>query len=79
MLIKTKDNHSGILVEQVQLADLEGPARISPGHAVIGAQVGNWMWRSPEAYTKGPVDKPSDIFSFGVVVSPQSHLKSLEL
>lgn len=47
----------------MQLADLEDPAHILPGHAVIGAQVGNWMWRSLEAYTKGPVGKPSDIFS----------------
>jgi len=27
------------------------------------------MWCSPEAHASGPVNKPSDIFSFGIVVS----------
>lgn len=36
---------------------------------MIGKQVGNWMWRSPEAHARGPVNKPSDIFSFTLVVS----------
>jgi serine/threonine protein kinase len=27
------------------------------------------MWRSPEAHASGPVNKPSDMFSFGIVVS----------
>lgn len=35
---------------------------------MIGKQVGNWMWRSPEAHASGPVGKPSDIFSYALVV-----------
>ena len=27
------------------------------------------MWRGPEAHASGPVNKASDIFSFGIVVS----------
>lgn len=36
---------------------------------MIGKQAGNWMWRSPEAHARGPVNKPSDVFSFALVVS----------
>ncbi|KAH8425609.1 uncharacterized protein LDX57_003358 [Aspergillus melleus] len=32
-----------------------------------GLTAGNWMWRSPEAHAKGPVNKPSDVFSFALV------------
>lgn len=35
----------------------------------MGSQVGNQLWRSPEAHAQGPVGSPSDIFSFGIVVS----------
>ncbi|KAG5301891.1 calcium/calmodulin dependent protein kinase [Histoplasma ohiense] len=57
----------GILIERVQLGDLEDSAYIPPGSAMIGKQAGNPMWRSPEAHAKGPVNKPSDIFSFALV------------
>lgn len=39
---------------------------------MVGKQAGNWMWRSPEAHARGPVNKPSDVFSFALVVSPTS-------
>jgi hypothetical protein len=32
---------------------------------------GNDDWRSPEAHFKGELNKPTDIFSFGIVVRPQ--------
>ncbi|KAL9076571.1 MAG: hypothetical protein Q9161_000903 [Pseudevernia consocians] len=56
-----------IQITQVQLTDIEDSARVSPGYDILDKQVGNWMWRSPEAHTRGRVNKPSDIFSFGVV------------
>ncbi|OAL73020.1 serine/threonine protein kinase [Trichophyton violaceum] len=49
------------------LGDLEDAAYIPPGSAMIGKQAGNEMWRSPEAHASGPVNKPSDIFSFALV------------
>ena len=53
---------------QLQIADIEDAACV-PGYcAIVGRQVGNWMWRSPEANASGRVHKPLDIFSFGVVV-----------
>ncbi|EDN11104.1 predicted protein [Histoplasma mississippiense (nom. inval.)] len=63
----------GILIERVQLGDLEDSADIPPGSAIIGKQAGNPVWRSPEAHAKGPVNKPSDIFSFALVVSLDSY------
>lgn len=67
-----------ILIERVQLGDLEDAAYIPPGSAMIGKQAGNSMWRSPEAHAKGPVNKPSDIFSFALVVSLySSHFSSI--
>nr|POE75149.1 cyclin-dependent kinase 6 [Quercus suber]POE94772.1 cyclin-dependent kinase 6 [Quercus suber] len=58
----------------VQLTDLEDSVHLPPGRAVLGAQVGNWMWRSPEAHAQGPVEKPSDMFSFGIVVDGEEKL-----
>ncbi len=72
-----EENHRGMVIEQVQLADIEDVARVPPGSDIVGIQVGNWMWRSPEAHMEGRVNKPSNIFSFGVVVSRQA-LESLE-
>ncbi|KAI0857107.1 kinase-like protein [Xylaria cubensis] len=66
ILIDRKQTDSTV-VEQVQLADLEDSAHVPPGCDIVGKQAGNWMWRSPEAHASGPVNKPSDIFSFGVV------------
>lgn len=56
-------------VKEVRLADLEDSVHVPPGAAIVGRQKGNWMWRSPEAHAEGPVNKPSDLFSFGIVVS----------
>jgi hypothetical protein len=67
-MIQVKENPNDVDVEQVQLVDLEDTVHLPPGKAVVGSQVGNWMWRSPEAHAEGPVEKPSDIFSFGIVV-----------
>lgn len=45
-----------------------------PGSAILGRQLGNWMWRSPEAHAEGPMNTFSDVFSFGIVVSPEYFL-----
>lgn len=68
-MIDWKEGQDGIVIERVQVGDLEDAAHIPPGSAMIGKQAGNWMWRSPEAHARGPVNKPSDIFSFALVVS----------
>ncbi|KAK2733738.1 hypothetical protein FQN57_001965 [Myotisia sp. PD_48] len=67
VFINWKEEGGGITIDKVQLGDLEDAAIIPPGSAMIGKQAGNWMWRSPEAHARGPVNKPSDIFSFALV------------
>jgi serine/threonine protein kinase len=56
------------IIRQVQIADIEDAAYVPDNFAIVRRQVGNWMWRSPEAHASAQVHKPSDIFSFGVVV-----------
>ncbi|PYI06709.1 kinase-like protein [Aspergillus sclerotiicarbonarius CBS 121057] len=65
--VNWKNSHDGIAIERVQLGDLEDAAFIPPGSYMLGKQAGNWMWRSPEAHAKGPVGKPSDVFSYALV------------
>jgi serine/threonine protein kinase len=51
---------------------------VGPNSDIVGVQVGNLMWRSPEAHTQAHVNKPSDIFSFGIVVSYGNQFQLLE-
>jgi hypothetical protein len=67
------------MVEQTQLTDLEDSAHCPPPGNLIGAQLGNWMWRSPEAHAAGPMNKPSDVFAFAIVVSSPEHVSLLSL
>lgn len=61
------------MVEQVQLTDLENAAYLPKGRCIKGMLAGNDNWRSPEAHFKGELNKPSDMFSFGLVVSGCRH------
>jgi serine/threonine protein kinase len=56
-------------VEQVQIGDLENAAYVPESCVIKGRQFGNWMWRIPEAHASAEVHTPSDMFSFGLVVS----------
>lgn len=69
ILISYKNADENVVVKSVRLADLEDAAYVTPGSAIVGSQVGNQLWRSPEAHAQGAVSLPSDIFSFGIVVS----------
>lgn len=51
----------------VSLSDTEDAARVNNGEAIF-FQVGNVLWRSPEAQTGTRVGKASDVWSFGVTV-----------
>lgn len=70
-MIDWEEDSNGINVTQVQLADLEDAVLVSPGCNILGIQVGSMMWRSPEAHTQGRVNKPSDMFSFALVLGCQ--------
>lgn len=70
---------NGIKITKVQLTDLEDAAHLNPEFNICGLQVGNYMWRSPEALASARVNKPSDMFSFGVFVSRQTFYCILSL
>ncbi|KAJ2986979.1 hypothetical protein NUW58_g4763 [Xylaria curta] len=66
-LINRKQTGSTV-IGHVGLADLEDSARVAPDSDIVEKHAGNWMWRSSEAHASGPVNKPSDMFSFGVCI-----------
>lgn len=69
-MVQIESPESEWKIVKVQVADLEDSAHLHhPESAIVGAQLGNMMWRSPEAHAMGPIRKPSDMFSFGLVVS----------
>ncbi|KAL9609841.1 MAG: hypothetical protein Q9167_005408 [Letrouitia subvulpina] len=67
ILIQWSESSDGIVVDDVRIGDLEDSAYVPPGSNIRGRQVGNQIWRSPEAHAEGRVNKFSDIFSFGIV------------
>ncbi|KAG4439251.1 hypothetical protein IFR05_005289 [Cadophora sp. M221] len=62
-------SHTGqkTVVEQVQVADLENAAYLPKGRCIKGMLAGNDNWRSPEGQFKAELNKPTDVFSFGIV------------
>jgi serine/threonine protein kinase len=79
IFVDRKDDSQEMVARQVQLGDLEDAAHVPLGSHIIGTQVGNYMWRSPEAHAEAGLGKPSDMFSFGVVVSRETCYKSLRV
>lgn len=72
-----KDAEDQVHIGRVNLADPESAAKLEEGHAITGIQVGNVMWRSPEAQAGIRIGKASDVFSFGIVVSIPTPFASL--
>lgn len=72
-MVDHKDGDQGAVIEGVKLSDLENAAYLPNGKCIKGMLAGNDNWRSPEAHLKGELSKPSDLFSFGLVVSTANH------
>jgi serine/threonine protein kinase len=68
IMVDWDESDGNTTIQQVQVADIKDAAYITDDCAIVGRQVGNWLCRSPEAHASGLVHKPSDIFSFGIVV-----------
>lgn len=66
-----------IFVTRVQLSDLENAAYFPKPRCVKGMLPGNSNRRSPEGHFKGELNKPSDMYSFGLVVSANLVLEIL--
>ncbi|KAI0908726.1 kinase domain-containing protein [Ustulina deusta] len=67
ILINCGHNDTETSVEQVRISDLENAAYLPKGRCIKGMLAGNDNWRCPEGHFKGELNKPSDIYSFGVV------------
>lgn len=60
-----------VVIDKVQLSDLENAAHLPKPRCVKGMLAVNDNWRSPEGRFKAELNKLSDLFSFGLVVSAQ--------
>ncbi|KAL3469051.1 putative calcium/calmodulin dependent protein kinase [Aspergillus californicus] len=67
IMVDAHHNGQESVVERVQLIDLENAAYLPEGRCIKGMLAGNDNWRSSEAHLKGELNKPADIFSFGIV------------
>jgi serine/threonine protein kinase len=52
-----------------QIIDFENAAHLPKGRCIKGMLAGNDNWRSPEGHFRGELNKPSDMYLFGAVVS----------
>ena len=69
IMLDWTEEDGNIAVQNVQIADIEDAVCVPDRCNVTGRQFGNWMWRSPEAHASGHCNKPTDIYSFAIVVS----------
>lgn len=69
-----------IMIQKSQLAHAENSVHAPPGGTIaprgsgLRAQLGNVFWRSPEAQFGIEINKPSDIWSFGILVGTPYNL-----
>lgn len=68
MLNWSLDGNGQFKIERVVLGDLDCALKIK-GEKLLDHRIGNVMWRSPEGQTGKGIGKPSEVFSFGLVVS----------
>lgn len=68
-MVDRNDTSDEMTIDRTQLTDLENAAHLPKGRCIKGMLAGNDNWRSPKAHFKGELSKPSDVFSFGLVVS----------
>ncbi|EUC45298.1 hypothetical protein COCMIDRAFT_5499 [Bipolaris oryzae ATCC 44560] len=66
-LVSYRSIDHDILVKKVQVNDFENAGYIPKPRCVKGMLAGNNNWRSPEANFRGTLNKPTDLFSFGLV------------
>jgi serine/threonine protein kinase len=68
MLNWSLDEKGRFRIERVVLSDLDCALKLK-GEKLLDHRMGNVMWRSPEGQTGKGIGKPSEVFSFGLVVS----------
>jgi serine/threonine protein kinase len=69
VLLNWSLNETGQLkVERVVLSDMDCALKLQ-GEKLLDHRIGNVMWRSPEGQMGKGIRKPSEVFSFGLLVS----------
>lgn len=56
-------------IERAYLIDMENALPVKDEHFMYDIDIGHRFWRSPEAHARRMIGKPTDIFSFGLIVS----------
>ncbi|KAL3490565.1 kinase-like domain-containing protein [Aspergillus germanicus] len=67
ILIDLTKDRGQLTLSKVQLAHSVNTVYLPRGSNIVGRQIGPLEWRSPESAVLGPVNKPSDIFSFALL------------
>ncbi|KAE8829708.1 hypothetical protein P3342_008312 [Pyrenophora teres f. teres] len=67
ILVNYRRVEQDVVVEKVQISDLENAAHLPKPRCIKGMLPGNDNWRSPEGHFKGELNKPSDLYSFGLM------------
>lgn len=62
------DNNDRFHLEKVVLGDMDCALKLE-GPKLLNHRIGNAMWRSPEGQLGRGVGKPSEVFSFALLVS----------
>lgn len=73
-MVDCRDREEETIVERVLLTDLENAAYLPEGRCMKGMLAGNGNWRSPEAHFRGELNKPTDMFAFGIIVGTSVNL-----
>ncbi len=68
MLDWSLDENGRFRIERVVLSDLDCALKLK-GEKLLNHRIGNVMWRSPEGQIGKGIGKPSEVFSFALVVS----------
>ena len=62
------DQDGQFKIERVALSDLDCALKLK-GDNLLNHRIGNVMWRSPEGQAGKGIGLPSEVFSFGLMVS----------
>jgi hypothetical protein len=62
------DDKDQFQLEKVALGDMDCALKLQ-GQKLLNHRIGNVMWRSPEGQLGRGVGKPSEVFSFALLVS----------
>lgn len=69
MVDYTTMSDGNVDIERVHLIDIENALPVKDEHFMYNIDIGHRFWRSPEAHARRMIGKPTDIFSFGLIVS----------